>query len=242
MSMKCLDAEAVIGCRRFPTGATETVNIHYEYRTAANGELVVYKTRYTDAVGNPIVLAAGETVSPGACEVADIENAQRCYRVVVTTPYANEGDTIIMDTILVVSPITGQYDLNLSRNIWSNQTQSTLVGIKLFNGTLVAGVEPALVTEIIPCEEYLETLTPKSLDVVGTAVTTVPDALVRSITVTRESGGVRFSTDGGVTWTIMNANGSRTWGNPGGDTQIDTANLRFAGLLATSNYDLVWEV
>ncbi len=242
MSMNCLDTAVVIGCRRFPTGTTETVNIHYEYRTAASGELVVYKTRYTDAVGAPIALAAGETVTPGACEIADIETAQRCYRVIVSTPYANEGDTIIMDTVLVVSPVTGQFNPNLSYNLWSNQTQGTLVGMKLFNGTLVAGVEPALGTEIVPCEEYAEPLIPKSLDVTGVAVTSVPDVMVRSVTVTRESGGVRFSTDGGVTWTVMNINGSRTWGSSGGGTQIDTTNLLFAGLTATSNYDLIWEV
>ena len=242
MSMKCLDVEVVIGCRRFPTGTTETVNIHYEYRTAASGELVVYKTRYTDAVGAPIALAAGETVTPGACEIADIETAQRCYRVIVSTPYANEGDTIIMDTVLVVSPVTGQFNPQLSYNLWSNQTQGTLVGGKRFDGTMIAGVEPALGTEIVPCEEYTETLRPRSLDVTGTAVTSVPDALVRSITVTRESGGVRFSTDGGVTWTTMNVNGSRTWGDPDSDLWIDTTNLQFAGLTASSNYDLIWEV
>lgn len=240
--MHCNDIEVVLGCRRFPTGATETVIVHNEYRLAANGETTIYKTRYTDAAGVPITLGAGETVNPGACEVADIETAQRCYRVIVNAPYANAGDTIIMDTILVVSPITGQFNPALSYNLWSNQTQGTLVGMKLFNGTLVAGVEPALGTEIVPCDEYIEPLTPKSLDVTGTAVTTVPDPFVRSITITRESGGVRFSTDAGATWTIMNVNGSRTWGNPGGDTQIDTANLRFAGLTATSNYDLIWEV
>lgn len=242
MSMKCLDVEVVIGCRRFPTGATEAVIIHNEYRAAANGELVLYKTRYTDAAGAPIALGAGEIVSPGACEVADVETAQRCYRVIVTTPYAIAGDTIIMDTILVVSPVTGQFNPNLSYNLWSNQTQGTLVGMKLFNGTLVAGVEPALGTEIVPCEEYAEPLIPKSLDVTGVAVTSVPDVMVRSVTVTRESGGVRFSTDGGVTWTVMNINGSRTWGSSGGGTQIDTTNLLFAGLTATSNYDLIWEV
>ncbi len=240
--MHCNDIEVVLGCRRFPTGATETVIVHNEYRLAANGETTIYKTRYTDAAGVPITLGAGETVNAGACEVADIENAQRCYRAVATNAYVTTGDTVIMDTILVVSPITGQFNPALSYNIWSNQTQGTLIGIKLLNGTLVAGVEPALNSEIVPCEEYVEVLTPRSLDVVGTATTVVPDALVRSITVTRESGGVRFSTDAGATWTIMNANGSRTWGNPGGDTQINTADLRFEGLTATSNYDLIWEV
>jgi hypothetical protein len=242
MSMNCLDTAVVIGCRRFPTGTTETVNIHYEYRAAANGELVIYKTRYTDAVGAAITLGVGEVVTPGACEIADIETAQRCYRVIVSTPYANEGDTIINDTILVVSPTTGQFDPALSYDVWSNQTQGTLIGVVQLNGTVSSGVEPARVTEIVPCEEYTETLRPRSLDATGTGIVTVPDALVRSITVTREVGGVRFSTDAGTTWTTMNVNGSRTWGSPNSDVWIDTTNMQFAGLTATSNYDLIWEI
>jgi hypothetical protein len=67
MPMNCLDTGVVLGCRLFPSGATETVVIHYEYRAAANGELVLYKIRYTDAVGVPIALGAGETVTPGTC-------------------------------------------------------------------------------------------------------------------------------------------------------------------------------
>jgi hypothetical protein len=67
--MNCAALGQVLGCRRFPSGATETVIIHSEYRTAANGETVLYKTRYTSAAGVPIALGAGEVVEPGACPV-----------------------------------------------------------------------------------------------------------------------------------------------------------------------------
>jgi len=64
----CTQLTTVIGCRA--DGAGEplgAVVIHHEYRLAASGESVLYATRYTDAVGNPLALGVGETVTPGDC-------------------------------------------------------------------------------------------------------------------------------------------------------------------------------
>lgn len=86
------------------------------------------------------------------------------------------------------------------------------------------------------------TVVPGALEVTGTAVTTPPVTPVRSLTVTRESGLVEFSTDAGATWVRMNVNGSRTWSSVNSDVMLDVSNMQFRGVAPTSNYDLIWEV
>ena len=82
---------------------------------------------------------------------------------------------------------------------------------------------------------------PGALEVTGIAITSAPVSPVRSLTLTREIGLVEFSTDGGATWVRMHVNGVRTWSAWDSGNFLDVTNMRFRGLAATSNYDLIWE-
>jgi hypothetical protein len=67
--MNCTDLEKTIGCLKDGAGTPiRSVEIHTEYGKNATGGTIVVATRYTDAAGVPITLAAGETVTPGECQ------------------------------------------------------------------------------------------------------------------------------------------------------------------------------
>ena len=76
----CSDIAVTQGCLANVAGLRTTIMVHYEYRTAANGNRTLHATRYTDAAGAPITLAVGETVSAGACPVIspDVEWLSLC--------------------------------------------------------------------------------------------------------------------------------------------------------------------
>jgi hypothetical protein len=78
--MNCKELTAVPGCLSVAGVPNRSVTIHYEYGPAVSGLAQLIATRYTEADGTPIALAAGETVSPGACAVAapDIEWEKMC--------------------------------------------------------------------------------------------------------------------------------------------------------------------
>lgn len=74
MGITCRDLETVLGCRRDAAGVPiGTVVVHYEYRRNALGNTVVHAVRYAQSDGTTITLGVGETVTPGACPVADVE-------------------------------------------------------------------------------------------------------------------------------------------------------------------------
>lgn len=87
-----------------------------------------------------------------------------------------------------------------------------------------------------------ELYTPNAIESVGIATVTIPVSPVRAFSITREGGQVRFSTDGGITWVNMNRNGSRSFGNNGRNTLIDTSNVIVEGLNAGANFDVIWEI
>jgi hypothetical protein len=78
--MNCSEIAVANGCMTNAAGIKTGVNIHYEYALNAAGETIVYKTRYTDAAGVPIVLGAGESVAPGPCATIppDVEWEKLC--------------------------------------------------------------------------------------------------------------------------------------------------------------------
>jgi hypothetical protein len=74
MSLKCKEMEVAAGCLTHADGTQENIAIHYEYSTpkVPNGQpcvVIISKTTYTDAAGNPVALAATDVVTPGACPV-----------------------------------------------------------------------------------------------------------------------------------------------------------------------------
>lgn len=78
--MDCKELTAVPGCLSVAGVPNRSVTIHYEYGVSITGLATLVATRYTEADGTPIALAAGETVSPGACAVSapDIEWEKMC--------------------------------------------------------------------------------------------------------------------------------------------------------------------
>lgn len=93
--MKCADIEKEVGCRRDALGAAVgNVFVHTEYRRNAAGETVVYKVRYTDSVGAPITLGAGETVTPGGCAAC----TNQVTEVLVHYPVSTVGLPPVWDT------------------------------------------------------------------------------------------------------------------------------------------------
>jgi hypothetical protein len=78
--MDCKELSAVAGCLSVAGVPNRSVTIHYEYGLSATGYAALLAVRYTEANGVPIALAAGETVTPGACPVAapDIEWEKMC--------------------------------------------------------------------------------------------------------------------------------------------------------------------
>lgn len=80
MAKVCSEIEAIVGCKTDAAGVKTSVAIHYEYRVSATGNRTLHATRYTDAAGVALTLAAGESVSPGACAVAspDVEFQVLC--------------------------------------------------------------------------------------------------------------------------------------------------------------------
>ena len=64
--MDCIDMEVMEGCASDGVSFV-SVKIHTEYRRAASGEIVPYKTRYTLADDSIFALPLGWSVTPGAC-------------------------------------------------------------------------------------------------------------------------------------------------------------------------------
>jgi hypothetical protein len=74
MTIKCREMEVIAGCLTHADGSQVPVSIHYEYMVpkVPNGQpsaVVITKTTYTDAAGVPLVLAAADVITPGACPV-----------------------------------------------------------------------------------------------------------------------------------------------------------------------------
>jgi hypothetical protein len=80
MSTLCSEISAVAGCLTTAAGVKTNLVIHYEYRTAANGNRTLHATRYTDAAGNPVSPAPTDVVEAGQCAVAqpDVEWERLC--------------------------------------------------------------------------------------------------------------------------------------------------------------------
>lgn len=80
MSMLCSEISAVPGCLTTAAGAKTNITIHYEYRTAANGNRTLHATRYTNAAGVPVTPAGTDVIEPGQCAVAppDVEWERLC--------------------------------------------------------------------------------------------------------------------------------------------------------------------
>jgi hypothetical protein len=72
MGLACSELTAIPGYASDGAGVLQpaALTIHYEYRRAVSGETVLYKVRYTDAVGAPYVPPAGWTVKPGPARVS----------------------------------------------------------------------------------------------------------------------------------------------------------------------------
>lgn len=82
--------------------------------------------------------------------------------------------------------------------------------------------------------------TPGSFNVTGVAVTAMPVVSVKSMTLLSTTGAVDYSTNGGATYTTI-ASGTRTWtAQPG--ASLNVSNMQFRGTLATSKYDVIFEV
>lgn len=79
MSTKCSNVSTELVCYNDGT-VNQTLVAHYEYRSAADGSLVLYATRYTEADGVTVVNTAGGTVTAGACALAapDVEWERLC--------------------------------------------------------------------------------------------------------------------------------------------------------------------
>jgi hypothetical protein len=74
MSIKCREMEVIVGCLTRIDGSQVPVSIHYEYMVpkVPNGQpsaVIISKTTYTDAAGLPLVLAASDVITAGACPV-----------------------------------------------------------------------------------------------------------------------------------------------------------------------------
>jgi hypothetical protein len=80
MSLACKQVATLAGCLVEAGQPGVPVVIHYEYRDAASGNPQIHATRYTDAAGTPIALAAGQSVIAGACPVVttDVEQQLLC--------------------------------------------------------------------------------------------------------------------------------------------------------------------
>ena len=107
--MECKELTAVVGCLSIAGVPDRSVIIHYEYGPGLTGYAALLATRYTEVDGVPIALAAGETVSPGACAVAspDIEWEKMCdvqadgsiiefYHRIVTVFDASAAATVVV--------------------------------------------------------------------------------------------------------------------------------------------------
>jgi hypothetical protein len=79
--MECAIMTTAEGCMfDSATGLQTGVVIHYEYGKDANGAVILHKTRYTNAAGVPIALAATQVVTAGVCQpiALDVEWVQLC--------------------------------------------------------------------------------------------------------------------------------------------------------------------
>ena len=68
----CLKHSAVVGCWNKADTTKENVVIHYTYATNASGVEILKATRYTTSNGTPISLGVGESVTPGSCQVSQL--------------------------------------------------------------------------------------------------------------------------------------------------------------------------
>ena len=66
-----------IACAKTVAGVTRQLKVHTLYGTDAAGLTIVAGTVLTDALDVPVTLAAGETISPGACCCLVIPNVQK---------------------------------------------------------------------------------------------------------------------------------------------------------------------
>lgn len=82
--------------------------------------------------------------------------------------------------------------------------------------------------------------TPGSFGITGIALTSMPVASVKSVTLLVTNNAVEYSTNAGASWVTIAA-GTRTWTAQAG-ASLNVANLRFRGTLATSMYDVIYEV
>lgn len=116
---------------------------------------------------------------------------------------------------------------------------TSIGGFSLLNALGVFGVDWGLgpVPAVAPTPVVN---TPGSFNVTGVAVTAMPVASVKSMTLLSTTGAVDYSTDGGATYTTI-ASGTRTWtAQPG--ASLNVSNMQFRGTLAASKYDVIFEV
>lgn len=74
--MDCTIMTTAEGCMYdSDNGMQQGVVIHYQYGKDASGNLILHKTRYTDAAGVPIALTATQVVTAGVCQpvATDVE-------------------------------------------------------------------------------------------------------------------------------------------------------------------------
>lgn len=72
MSLSCTQMEQMVGCLRKADGTTQAIIIHTEYAKDAAGNTIVHRVIYADSTGAPLVLAVGDTVTPGCCAATDV--------------------------------------------------------------------------------------------------------------------------------------------------------------------------
>lgn len=99
--MKCTEVTSSLGCWLKTDGSKETVGIVREYRAAASGELLLYKTRYARPDGSLILPALGEEITAGQCPVAQqtvlsapgaLLSANICVGSPIYVPSGNRAD------------------------------------------------------------------------------------------------------------------------------------------------------
>lgn len=187
---------------------------------------------YTDAAGgvlNPVpqAVSVDYTVNYGG--------AAGGTTTAVVTPEVNNTE------LAEIGCASGAHYTRITRSVWSaaGALQSASMVYRNAAGTETT-IAPVGFT-LGECPASTTALEPKALTGVGAVTITPPDALVWSITVTREANGVQYSLNSGTTWATMNANGSRSWSSASG-RMLNTSTMRFRGTAAGSRFDVIWEV
>jgi hypothetical protein len=196
----------------------------------ANCAPAVTTTVYTDASG--AVLATPPTAVTVEYVVAASDTS--------STGVVTAAPTIIVTETPELGCASGVGYTRISRNIWSDGVIVSSAAIYRNAAGTEVGTAPVGFT-LGECPASTAALAPKALTGVGIVTITPPDALVWSITVTREANTVQYSLNSGGSWFTMNANGSRTWSSTTG-RMLNASTMRFRGTAAASRFDVIWEV